>query len=173
MGRELQTMKTQYLLATTILALVLILAGCATGISRQARSQVTYFGPFNSVQQQPETHKGETVMWGGRIIETLNKDGSTELLVLQLELTDQEFPMDNDKSQGRFLIRSSEFLDPAIYPEGTLITIVGHVEGSENQLIGEMPYVYPVINIIEIKKWLPGENPSPRVHFGVGIGARF
>jgi outer membrane lipoprotein len=166
-------MKTRYMLTTIILGLALILAGCAGGISRQARSQVTYFGPFNSVQQQPETHKGETVMWGGRVIETLNKDGSTELSVLQLELTDQGFPVDNDKSQGRFIIRSAQFMDPAIYPEGTLITVVGRIEEPESRLIGEMPYVYPVINVIEIKKWAPGENPTPRVHFGVGIGARF
>jgi outer membrane lipoprotein len=166
-------MKTQYMMIAIILGLVLILAGCASGISSQARSQVTYFGPFNSVQQQTETHKGETVMWGGRIIETLNKDGSTELSVLQLEITDQGFPMDNDKSQGRFLIHSTQFMDPAIYPEGTLITVVGRIEGSERKLIGEMPYVYPIINVIEIKKWAPGENPTPRVHFGIGIGARF
>jgi outer membrane lipoprotein len=166
-------MKVKYILATAFLGMAFILAACAGGISRQARSQVTYYGPFNSVQQQPESHKGETVMWGGRIIETLNKDNSTELLVLQLQLTDQEFPVDNDKSQGRFIIRSSQFMDPAIYPEGTLITVVGRIEGSENQPIGEMSYVYPVINMIEIKKWLPGENPAPRVHFGVGIGARF
>jgi outer membrane lipoprotein len=166
-------MKTRYILTTMIFGLALILAGCAGGISRQARSQVTYFGPFNTVQQQPDTHKGETVMWGGRVIETLNKNGSTELSVLQLELTDQGFPVDNDKSQGRFLIRSTEFMDPAIYPEGTLITVVGRVEGAESRLIGEMPYLYTVVNVIEIKKWAPGENPTSRVHFGVGIGARF
>lgn len=166
-------MKTRCMLTTMILGLALILAGCAGGISRQARLQVTNFGPFNSVQQQPETYKGEIVMWGGRIIETLNRDGSTELLVLQLELTEQEFPVDNDKSQGRFIIRGEQFMDPAIFPEGTLITVVGRIEGSESRLIGEMPYIYPVINVIEIKKWAPGENPTPRVHFGVGIGARF
>jgi|WetSurMetagenome_2_1015567.scaffolds.fasta_scaffold118560_2 outer membrane lipoprotein len=167
-------MKTRYMSTILITGLAaLILMGCATGISSQARSQVTYFGPFNSVQQQPDTHKGEIVMWGGRIIETLNKDGSTELLVLQLDLTDQNFPIDNDKSQGRFMIRSSQFMDPAIYPEGTLVTVVGRIDGSETRPIGEMPYAYPAINVIEIKKWAPGENPTPRVHFGVGIGARF
>ena len=166
-------MKTRYIAAILITGLALILTGCATGISRQARSQVTYFGPFNSVQLQPEPHRGETVMWGGRVIGLINKEGSTELLVLQLELTDQDFPIDNDKSQGRFIILSSGFMDPAIYPEGTLITVVGKVEGTETRPIGEMAYVYPVINVIEIKKWTPGENPSPRVHIGVGIGARF
>jgi outer membrane lipoprotein len=166
-------MKTRYITTIIIGLTALILAGCATGISRQARSQVTYQGPFTSLQQKPETHIGEVVMWGGRIIETLNKDGATELLVLQLELTDQDFPLDNDKSQGRFIIRSSQFMDPAIYPEGTLITVVGRIEGSEIRPIGEMTYVYPAVNVIEIKKWAPGENPEPRVHFGVGIGARF
>jgi len=166
-------MNRWYIRTVVFLSAALIFSGCATGISRQARSQVTYTGPFNTVQLQPETHKGETVMWGGRIIETVNKNGSTELLVLQLGLTDQGFPVDNDQSQGRFLIRSAGFMDPAVYPEGTLITVVGRMEGSDPGLIGEMPYTYPVITMIEIKRWAPGENPSPRFHFGVGIGARF
>jgi outer membrane lipoprotein len=158
---------------TVLIGTALILTGCAGGISREARSQVSYTGSFSSVQQNPDSHKGEIIMWGGSIIETLNKKGPTEMTVLQLELTDQGYPENRDLSQGRFLVHSTQFLDPAIYPEGTLITVVGRVEGSETRLIGEMPYQYPVITVIELKKWAPGENPSPRVHIGVGIGARF
>jgi len=166
-------MNKQYARMAVFFSIALILTSCAGGISQQARSQVTYTGPFNSVQMQPETHKGETVMWGGKIIKTLTKNGSTEMVILQLELTGQGYPKDSDQSQGRFLVRSSKFMDPAIYPEGTLITVVGRVEVSETRLIGEMPYVYPVITAIEMKKWAPGENPSPRFHFGIGIGAHF
>ena len=93
--------------------------------------------------------------------------------MLQLEIGTQDRPTDNDQSQGRFLIRSAEFLDPAIFPQGTLITVVGRLQGSETRLIGEMPYTYPVIDVIEIKKWPPNSDPSPRFHFGIGIGTHF
>jgi len=156
-----------------LLAPALILAGCATGISSQSRSMVTHTGPFSSVQMEPEKYKNETVMWGGRVIGINAGNDLTEIAVLQLELTAQGYPRDNDSSGGRFLVRSFRFMDPAIYPEGTLITLVGKVEGSETRLIGEMSYLYPVVNLIEIKKWNPGEDPSPRFRFGIGIGAHF
>lgn len=166
-------MNRLYLSIGASLFLALILTGCASGISRQARSQVTYNGPFSSVQLEPEAYKDRIVMWGGRIIETRTQSSSTEMVVLQLELTGQGYPLESDRSQGRFLVRSDGFMDPAVYPDGALITVVGRVEGSERQLIGEMSYLYPVISAIEIKKWRPGEDPSPRFHFGIGIGARF
>jgi outer membrane lipoprotein len=153
--------------------LAVFLTGCATGISSQARSSVTYTGPFSEVQMRPENFINETVMWGGRVIEIKAGTDVTEIVVLQLELTGQGYPRESDRSQGRFLIRSPRFMDPAIYPEGTLITLVGKVEGSESRLIGQMPYIYPVVSVIEIKKWNPGEDPSPRFHFGIGIGAHF
>jgi outer membrane lipoprotein len=170
---ETRNMNKLSIQTAVFISIALFLTGCAGGISRQARSQINYTGPFNSVQAQPETYSGKTVMWGGKIIETLAGNGVTEMVVLQLELNNQGYPMDNDKSQGRFLVRSTRFMDPAIYTEGTLITVVGRLGGSESRLIGEMTYIYPMITMIEMKKWAPGENPSPRFHFGVGIGARF
>ena len=156
-----------------ILGLVLILAGCAGGISKEAQSQISYFGPFNDVQQEPEKYQGETVMWGGKVITAQAKNNTTEVIVLQLGLGSQHRPQDNDKSQGRFIIRSRQFLDPAIYPQGTLITVVGPVTGTALRNIGEMEYRYPVIDVAEIKKWKPGEDASPRFHFGIGIGTHF
>ena len=166
-------MNKRYAQIAIFISLALILTGCAAGISRQARSRITYTGPFNSVQMQPEKYINETVMWGGRVIEINAGNELTEMVVLQLELSNQGYPGESDRSQGRFLVRSFRFMDPAIYPDGTLITLVGKVEGSETRLIGEMPYLYPIVTMIEIKKWNPGEDPSPRFHFGIVIGAHF
>lgn len=166
-------MNIRYVKISVFFSLALILAGCASGISRQARSQITYTGPFNSVQRQPENYINETVMWGGRVIEILAGSEFTDIVVLQLELNNQGYPIESDRSRGRFLARSDKFMDPAIYPAGTFVTVVGRVEGSETRLIGEMSYLYPVINVIEIKKWNPGEDRSPRFHFGIGIGTHF
>jgi outer membrane lipoprotein len=154
-------------------SLFFILTACAGGISPQARSQISYFGPFSEVQQEPQKYVGEAVLWGGKIIETQIKDGATDLVVLQLELGGQDRPRDDDQSHGRFLIRSAQFLDPALYPQGTLVTVVGRLKGAETRLIGQMPYAYPVIDPTEIKKWPAAIDSSPRLHFGIGIGTHF
>lgn len=155
------------------LCLVLLLTACGGGISRQVRDQVTYTGPFTELQQAPSNYRGAMVLLGGRVIETLTKAGATELVVLQLEIGSRDRPLDNDQSQGRFLVRSEHFIDPALFPPGTLITVVGRLQGSESRLIGEMPYTYPVIEPAEMKKWPAGSDTSPRFHFGIGIGTRF
>jgi len=51
--------------------------------------------------------------------------------------------------------------------------VVGRLEDSETRLIGEMPYLYPVITVMEMKRWTPGEDMWPRIHFGFGIGTHF
>ena len=140
----------------------------------QVRNQVTYFGPFAAVQQAPQKYIGETVLWGGRVIEIqVKKNNATEIVVLQMPLNRWDQPQDDDQSQGRFLVHSAQFLDPALYPPGILITVAGRLQGSESRPIGEMPYTYPVIDPIEIKKWASATQPASRFHFGIGIGARF
>jgi outer membrane lipoprotein len=166
-------MHKRYGRSASLLFMIFLCMSCAGGISRQARSQITYFGSFSAVQQEPQKYAGETVLWGGRIIDTQVSNGVTEIAVLQLELGSQDRPQDNDQSHGRFLIRSAQFLDPALYPQGTLITVVGRLEGSENRLIGEMLYSYPAVEPAEIKKWPAGNDSSPRFHFGIGIGTHF
>ncbi|MBR9981590.1 MAG: Slp family lipoprotein [Desulfatitalea sp.] len=153
---------------------ILVVSGCAAGISTQARSEVTVMEPFGELQQNAERYIGETVMLGGKIIETQVQDNSTELTVLQLELDRGDRPQAGDQSAGRYLVRSDQFLDPALYSAGTIITVVGRLVEQQERLIGSMPYRYPVIVPIEIKKW-PEEQPDrgPRFHFGFGVGTRF
>ena len=153
---------------------ILVMLGCAAGISNQARSEVTVMEPFGELQQNVEHYIGETVMLGGKIIETYVQDNSTELTVLQLELDRGDRPQASAQSAGRYLVRSDKFLDPALYPAGTIITVVGRLVERQERLIGSMPYRYPVIVPIEIKKW-PEEQPDrgPRFHFGFGVGTRF
>lgn len=150
-----------------------LLAGCAGGISRQAKSQITYTGAFTRLQQSPQQHVGQVVLLGGRIIATINEKDATELVVLQLPLSGSDIPMDNDQSQGRFRILAQGFLDPAIYSQGELITVVGRVTGERVDSIGAMDYRYPLLTPIEIKKWSPTADAQPRFHFGFGMGTSF
>ena len=159
-------------LKTLFLMGALLMAGCAAGISPGARSQITYGGPFQAVQAYPDGYVGKVVMWGGKIIETRILNGGTEITVLQTDLTSTGTIKEEAVSQGRFIVRSPSFLDPAIYAAGTWITVVGNVAGSESRLIGEMPYRYPVVGVMEMKQWAPKDDVAapPRFQFGFGVG---
>lgn len=167
-----QRRQTGWTLALGVFVLWMV-TGCGGGISEQARSQVTYTGSFKKLQQAPAEQLGATVIFGGKIIAMETMDDQTELLVLQFALDASDRPEDSGDSDGRFIIRSRDFLDPALYPKGTLITVVGQVAGSEERLIGKMAYRYPVIAPLEMKKWSPRKNTTPRFHIGIGVGTTF
>ena len=153
--------------------IVLILIGCAAGISKQTRSQVTYQGSFSELKRQTPDLIGEIVLYGGKIIATENHEGTTTLTILQLPLDNRDRPQDNDRSQGRFLVFTDQFLDPAVYAEGYLVTVAGKLVSTETGLIGELEYHYPKIKAQEIKLWKPQGYMGPRIRFGVGVGATF
>ena len=155
------------------ICVVFLILGCATGISKKARSQVIYNGLFAELQTAADEHMGEIVILGGKVIETKGYPVFSEITVLQLPLGKKDRPQDGDRSDGRYLVRSEQFLDPAIYPQGSLLTVVGKLSGSEVRSIGEFQYVYPIVEAIEIKRWPQARKTSPGVHFGIGVGARF
>ncbi|HVO85179.1 MAG TPA: Slp family lipoprotein [Syntrophobacteria bacterium] len=162
---------TQKTLAVLLAITLLLSTACATGISQQARAQVTYSGNFSVLQERPSAHLGEVVIFGGKILETKASPTFSEITVLQLPLGSSDRPQDGDRSEGRFLLRSVQFLDPAVYRTGLLLTAVGKITGSELRPIGGLDYAYPVVDAIEIKLW-PERSPIyPGIQLGVGVGS--
>ncbi|HXZ43652.1 MAG TPA: Slp family lipoprotein, partial [archaeon] len=161
----------QKTLSVLLVIILLLSAACASGISQQARSQVTYSGNFSVLQERPSVHLGEVVMFGGKILETKGSPTSSEITVLQLPLGSSDRPQDGDRSEGRFLLRSVQFLDPAVYRSGLLLTAVGRITGSEVRPIGGLDYAYPIVESIEIKLWPERSPVYPGVQFGVGVGS--
>ena len=52
--------------------------------------------------------------------ETHATSDSSEITVLELSLSQQDRPVDGAKSEGRYLVRSDQLLDPAICKKDTL-----------------------------------------------------
>ena len=148
---------------------ILLAPACTKGISKQARSRVTYSGTFSELQEKPGKYTGEVVLLGGKIIETRVNTEYSEITVLQLPLSGGDRPRLEDQSKGRFLIRSKQLLDPAVYTEGLAITVVGKLIGSEARKVGEFTYIYPLLDPIEIKLWPKDRGGEPSVHFGIGV----
>jgi len=147
--------------------------GCASGISKAARSQVTYTGDFKSVQADPDRFTGQVVHWGGRVVENRSVASGSELVLLALPVSRWGRPGNVDDSPGRYLLRSDVFLDPAVYAPGARVTVVGRLNGSQAGHIGERAYTFPVVQSIELKKWATRSDQPPRFHFGIGIGTTF
>jgi len=136
-----------------------LLGGCAP-FSKEIMRQVDPTLTFAKVQQDPQPYMGKIGLWGGLIVETENRKDETLLKVMRTELDYEKRPLNPDRSAGRFIIRYSGFLDPAIYRQGREITVAGEVAGKEALPIGGIMYTYPVILPKEIRLWEKGLGAS-------------
>ncbi len=133
----------------------MVLAGmtaCAP-VSQEIRREAEASPPFADIQKDPDRFKGTVVVWGGVIVETTNREGSTALKVMQTALDFQKRPTDLDRSEGRFIVVVDRFLDPDLFKKGREVTVGGEIAGRETHLIGEVRYVYPVVRARELKLW--------------------
>jgi len=128
------------------------LAACAP-VSQELRREAEASAPFSEIRKNPEKFKGAVVLWGGVIIETVNRQDSTSVRVMQTALDFQGRPTDLDRSEGRFIVVVDRFLDPDIFKKGRELTVGGEIAGSETHPIGEIRYVYPVVRASELKLW--------------------
>ncbi len=155
----------------TMVAMFLV-SGCTHVISKQMLNEVDRNATFAQVVKAPDAYRGKTVLFGGDIIETKNFGDKSQIVVLQHPLDSRDRPVAGDISEGRFIILTAGFLDPAIYSPGRQITVAGKVAGKEKHPMGEIEYTYPVIEKQGFYLW-PVERPAsvePRWQFGVGVG---
>ncbi len=134
-------------------AALLLAAGCAHVISTEVRQTARADLTFPAVHQDPEAYRGETVIWGGVIIETLNQREGTLVTLLETPLDSQGFPGDAEYSRGRFMVRAASYLDPEVFRRGVKMTLAGTVVGREVKPLGEIQYAYPVLSAREMHIW--------------------
>jgi len=123
------------------------MTGCASVPSRQFQQQVGPPIPFQELLEEREIHKGEMVILGGYILETVNEPHGSLLTILQAPLDSRNKPKSQDLSEGRFLLRTEKFLDPEIYTKGRKLTVGGKVSEVLPQPLGnrtkETRYIRP------------------------------
>ena len=156
-------MKIRFVKPTTwVVGLTLVtLTGCATcPVAKNLRQQAR---PVTLAQAtgNPGGCQGTVVIWGGRIIKTVNATTGSTLFVLKLPLGHNEKPQAHADSPGRFIAHSPGFLDPEMYQRGRLVTVAGTLSGLETGLVQKADYTYPVVSIEQVHVW-PVE---PRVYY--------
>ena len=133
--------------------LAVLVGGCATAFPESVMRTVDTRITADEVLRDPAALKGARVILGGEILAVQPRPGSTEIELLLRRLRGDDSPERNDRSPGRALLHTPEFLDPAVYAPGRRITVVGEVAGVEERRIGEVPYRYPVITVERIRLW--------------------
>jgi outer membrane lipoprotein len=147
-----------------------ITAGCAPPFSKETLDTVNRNISFQELKKEPEKFKGTSVMLGGMIIGSKNTQEGALIEILQKPLDTDGRPLQTDSTEGRFLIRSDTFLDPAVYHEGRLITVVAEVIGRKELPLDDIMYAYPLLIVKDLHLWEPSQGP--RFFFGIGVEHR-
>ncbi|MBI5327578.1 MAG: Slp family lipoprotein [Deltaproteobacteria bacterium] len=138
------------MLTVHCLLLTFFMTGCSV-ISKDIRRDVDRGLTLPMVQTNPDVYKGKKVIWGGIIISSKNLADKTVIEVLQTPLDRTDMVIDKELSTGRFLVDSSIYLDTFLYKTGKEITVAGIIKGITIQKIGEMDYVYPVLEPLQMR----------------------
>ena len=154
------------------ICILAVLVGCTPVISPQLMDQVDRTLDYRAIAADPPGAKGKTVLLGGTIVQTVPKPGLTEIEIVQKALDSSEAPRLTDRSEGRFLVVSERFLDPAVYSPGRDITVAGEVADPQTRRIGEIDYRYPVVQAIELRLWRPLGPPDYPYGWPYGGGWR-
>lgn len=167
-------MRYRHTLLLLALAAIIGATGCSYPISKKYRDRVRESVTFTDVREEPEEYKGETVIWGGVVLETRNTEEGSELEVLHTPLSFLYEPTDPKKSKGRFIAKTSRFLDPEVYDKSKLITVAGNVVAKRTKKLDETMYSYPVVQIEESYLWERRRDDRydyyPRTHWGYYYG---
>jgi len=144
------------------LLLALPLAGCASDIPRAIRAAPAVRIALTAALKNPEQQRAAAVRWGGAIASVENRRDATWIEIVEQPLDAYGQPQETDKSEGRFLARVDDFLDPAIFAPKLLVTVAGTLAGNNTRSIGEHPYTYPVVHVEHVYLWPP---PSKATHY--------
>ncbi|HET8578857.1 MAG TPA: Slp family lipoprotein [Methylomirabilota bacterium] len=138
---------------------VLLLSGCVSAFPEEALRSVNRAITMSARATDPTLYVNQRVILGGEILATRPRTGETEIEVLARPLRD-DIPERSDRSEGRFLVTTAGFLDPAVFAPGRRLTVIGTVTGVEERKIGEVAYRYPVLATVRLQLW-PREWDAP------------
>ncbi len=147
-----------------------MISGCAPVFPRELTDRVDRHVSFKELQGDPDNFKGTWVMLGGVIVSAKSMKEGTLIEVLQKPLDSDGRPLETDQTEGRFLVESEQFLDPAVYHSERLITVVAEVAGKKTMPIDEILYQFPFLNAKAVHLWSPASGPH--FFFGIGVSGR-
>ncbi len=131
---------------------LLLLSACAglpPSIANAPATEVSY----QQVSLDANSFKDVPVRWGGVIIDVDNEEHDSMLQIVSYPLDYTGRPQVNRTGEGRFVVKSSEFLDPAVYAKDKEITIAGVITGDTELTVGKRIIRVPLLNATAIYLW--------------------
>ena len=114
--------------------------------------------PYTEASQNIDSHKDIPVRWGGGIIDVENEEDFSLVQVLFYPLNYSGRPQLNDPHGGRFVIKSTEFLDPVVYAKDKEISVVGTLNGDIQRTVGKKVIRVPLIQSMAVHLWPKHQN---------------
>ncbi len=151
-----------------LIIFLLLLSGCSTlppGISDPPLYDLSYLEAAPNINQ----FKNAPVRWGGVIVDVANEQNRSLVQILSYPLNSQGKPLTDQPYQGRFVITTPEFLDPAVYEKDTLITVAGTLVGDIDRTIDKKSLHLPLLTINNLHVW--PAYPANANYYGGGYGA--
>jgi outer membrane lipoprotein len=148
----------------------LLLAACSN-LPPAIKDPPTYDLSYQEAALNTAKFKNAPVRWGGTIVQVENEPSFSAVQVLTYPLGSYGEPDFDEPNQGRFVFKSVEFLDPAIYKKDAAITVAGSLEGDTERTIGNKTLRIPLVAAKQIHLWPQQEYyPYYRGYGGFGYG---
>jgi outer membrane lipoprotein len=141
---------------------MMLISACSSHIPPEIEQPVEGSPSVAQVRGHADRYISQKVRWGGVIVNTENKDNTSQLMIVAFPLDDDGEPRVSDQSSGRFIAVADEFLEPLVYSSDRMITVVGTLIRTETLDIGEFPYEYPVVKVENSYLWPVKEVPDYR-----------
>jgi outer membrane lipoprotein len=150
-----------------LLISILLFLGACSNLPPAIEEPPLYDISYNEAVRNIAQFKDAPVRWGGEIIDVENEQNFSLVQVLYYPLNSYGRPRIDKPNGGRFLIKSSEFLDPAVYTKDTDITVAGTLQGDAERKVGNKSLRLPIILAKVIHLW-PANIYSN--YYGYGYG---
>lgn len=134
------------------LLLCLLLSACA-GLPQAVREAPVMDVSYYQVSHDINTYKDAPVRWGGVIIDVENQEHFSLMQVLYHPLDYSGRPQLHKTGEGRFVVKSVEFLDPAVYAKDKEITVAGVIQGDIERTVGKRIIQVPLLSATAIHLW--------------------
>lgn len=145
-----------------LFAVMAIASGCSVIPDDISVADDTNLVSYNRAVTGGDGVIGQTARWGGIIVEVENKPQQTFVEIVNFPLNHYGKPNANEETIGRFKVKMDGFVDPINFEKGRLITFVGEVQKPIAGMVGEQPYMYPLIMGDNFHLWR--ENSVNYIH---------
>lgn len=135
-----------------LIFICLLISACSVLPPAFKEEQITDIS-YKRVGEDLASYKNTVVRWGGVIVNVENEDNYSLMQVLFYPLDYYGRPELNKPSEGQFVIKSTNFLDPKAYAANREVIVVGVIDSEIESIIDNKNIHIPLIKSKGIYLW--------------------